>query len=394
MRYWIFLALALAPAAAQTLAGSWDATINVNSVSIPFRMEFAGSGTDIRGSFFNGDERLTSTSGRFAENRLTLHYDYYASTLEATLKDGALDGVYKRPTSSYPFHATLHAAAAPASGAPQIAGVWNIATASAKGEAAWTLIVRQTGSEVSGAILRIDGDTGALTGSWRGGKFVLSHFSGARPALFELTPQPDGTLEVVQNGRRKMTAVRFDEARAKGLPQPDDPARHTSVQDPSEPLRFSAPDLHGRTWSEADFRGKVTIVAIGGSWCPNCHDEAPFLVELYRKYHGRGLEIVELSFEEADQFRDPSRLRAFIQRYGIEYPVLLAGETSQLNAKLPQAVHLDSWPTAFFLGRDGRVRAVHAGFSGRVTGELHEEMVGEVTSVVERLLAETVTAER
>jgi len=57
-------------------------------------------------------------------------------------------------------------------------------------------------------------------------------------------------------------------------------------------------------------------VAIGGSWCPNCHDEAPFLESLYQQFHSRGLEIVSLSFEEADQLKDPARLRAFIARYG------------------------------------------------------------------------------
>jgi thiol-disulfide isomerase/thioredoxin len=40
------------------------------------------------------------------------------------------------------------------------------------------------------------------------------------------------------------------------------------------------------------------LVNITGSWCPNCHDEAPFLAEVYNKYHDRGLEIVALSFEE------------------------------------------------------------------------------------------------
>ena len=47
-----------------------------------------------------------------------------------------------------------------------------------------------------GAVLRVDGDTGTLTGSYRDGKFVLSHFSGARPALLTITPQPDGTLGI------------------------------------------------------------------------------------------------------------------------------------------------------------------------------------------------------
>jgi peroxiredoxin len=139
---------------------------------------------------------------------------------------------------------------------------------------------------------------------------------------------------------------------------------------------------------DARFREKVVIVAIGGSWCPNCHDEAPFLEELYRTYHSRGLEIVGLSFEEEDQLKNPTRLKAFIQRYGVEYPMLLAGQTEELQSKLPQAVNLNAWPTTFFLGRDGRVRSVHAGFAGKATGEFHRELKEELIALVERLLAE------
>ena len=79
-----------------------------------------------------------------------------------------------------------------------------------------------------------------------GGKFVLSNFYGARPLLLELTPQPDGTLAVVQNKDNPLTAFRSDVARAKGLPEPSDPSRFTSVKDPSEPFRFSFPDLNGK----------------------------------------------------------------------------------------------------------------------------------------------------
>ena len=92
--------------------------------------------------------------------------------------------------------------------APNIDGLWEIPTKSSKGESAWRFIVRQKGAEVSAAILRVDGDTGALTGSWRDGKFVLSHFSGARPNLLEVTPAADGSLKIVQNGRTQLTALR------------------------------------------------------------------------------------------------------------------------------------------------------------------------------------------
>jgi thiol-disulfide isomerase/thioredoxin len=390
--------LALPPIArAQSLAGLWDATVVVGGVDVPFRMEITGSGAGVKGSFFNGDEKVTSTSGRFTNGALALSFDEYETKLEATLKDGRLEGQYSRGTrgAPYPFQAKRFVAAPPADErVPSIAGLWNIQTKSAKGESAWHLIVRQSGPEVSAVILRVDGDTGTLTGAFRHGTFVLGHFSAARPMRLEIAPQADGSLSLVQNDERDkpLTAIRAEQALAKGLPQPSDPSRFTSVKDPTEPLRFSFADLNGKIVSNADdrFRGKVIIVDISGSWCPNCHDETPFLVELYRKYHDRGLEIVALSFEEAAQLKNPTRLRAFIKRYGIQYTVLVAGEPREASEKLPQTVNLNSFPTTFFLGRDGRVRSAHAGFPGKASGKFHEEAKQEMTHTVERLLAEAV----
>ena len=80
----------------------------------------------------------------------------------------------------------------PAGTVPDIGGLWEIEVKSPKGENAWRFIVRQSGADVSAAILRIDGDTGALTGRYRDGKFVLSHFSGERPYVMEAAPKGDG----------------------------------------------------------------------------------------------------------------------------------------------------------------------------------------------------------
>jgi thiol-disulfide isomerase/thioredoxin len=292
------------------------------------------------------------------------------------------------------FRATRYVAPArPAGEVPAIAGVWKVSgldAAKNKGEQAWRLIVRQSGSEVAGAVLRIDGDTGTLTGTFKDGTFVLSHFSGARPSLFELTPAKDGSLDVVFNTKTKLTAVRVSDARAKAEPEPIDPQQHTRMKDPAERFRFSFNDLNGKTVSEADPRlqGKVVLVSITGSWCPNCRDEAPFLASLYKKYRKQGLEIVALSFEEADQLANPTRLRGFIKEYGIDYTVLLAGDPDQLTEKVPQADNLNSFPTSFLLGRDGKVRAVHAGFPSPASGTFYTEAQRDLAAQVERLLAE------
>ena len=387
---WAFLTMNFA-AGAQPITGMWSAQITVNGAQVPFRMEFSGAGGSFKAWFFNGDEQVVSTSGTSGPTTILARFDQYNSRLEATLHDGALDGTYTRDGKVYPVHAVPYRKPAPlASPVPDIAGSWLIETGSATGEKAWHLLLHQTGPELSGAVLRVDGDTGALTGRYEDGHFVLSHFSGARPVVFVLTPGPDGTLTVLQNGKLKFTAVRAETARAKGLPAPDDPMQHTTLRDPKVPLNFSFPDLTGKIVSNTDtrFTGKVIILSLGGSWCPNCHDEAPLLEALYRKYRSQGLEVVELSFEEEDQLKNPTRLRAFRKEYGLDYTVLLAGEPSQLAEKLPQAVNLDTFPATFFVGRDGLVKAIHVGFAGKAMGKMHDELVAEINTTVTRLLAE------
>jgi len=382
------------------IAGLWDATVTVGSTPIPFRVEFSGSGSSVKGWFFNGSDREISSGGNFSDGVLTLNFDSYASVLKATLKDGVLDGQYVqrgRPLVIHAVRTPEHPVNGPAG--PDIHGIWYIENVNStkKGEKAWSLVVEQKGPEMSAAILRVDGDTGTLTGGYKDGKFVLSHFSGARPSQMFITPQSDGTLAVDLSGQHhegSMIAYRPEEAQAKGLAEPTDADHHTGVKDPSKPFTFSFPDLNGRIVSNTDaqFKGKVVLINITGSWCPNCHDEAPFLAEVYRKYHDRGLEIVALSFEEAEQLQDPTRLRAFIKEYGIGYTVLLGGETSSAKDKLTSAVDWDAWPTTFFVGRDGLVKGVHAGFPGPGSGELYRKEKEEFVATVERLLGDRISS--
>ena len=196
-------------------------------------------------------------------------------------------------------------------------------------------------------------------------------------------------------------SVRSNEARAKGIPEPPDPSRYTNVKDPVAPFHFAFPDLTGKVVSDGDaqLRGKVMILAIGGSWCPNCHDEAPFLSELYRDYRGRGLEIIGLMFEnDADPKIARPRVQSFIKRYAAQYPMLIAGTTQPsptsktIAEALPQLVNFGAYPTTIVLGRDGRVRNVHAGFPSVATGAEHGRHKQEVRELIERLLTEPASA--
>ena len=385
-----------------TVSGIWDGTIQYGDYKIPFQFELNQKGQNVAVAFFNGDDRVTSTSGKRDGDSLTVNFDHYAAHLDATVSNGVIQGSFGGKRSGmHELRATPHLVMAESNGkAPNIAGIWDLPTESPKGEHAWQLIVRQSGNSAQAAILRVDGDTGELTGRYANGRFVLSHFDGARASVLEIRPKSDETLDVeligFHNPTQHFTAVKLAQAKSQGLALPDDPDAHTKMRDWNEPLRFSFPDLSGKLVGNADeqFRDKVVIVAISGSWCPNCHDEAPYLAELYSKYHARGLEIVTLDFEEPEQLKDPQRLRAFIRKYQLPYTYLLAGEPSELNAKIPQAENLNSWPTTFFLGRDGRVRAIHAGFAAPASGPFHEALQKETAHRLELLSQETSTASR
>ena len=400
---------AISPAAwAGNLDGRWDATVKIQGNEIPFRIDFSGDGEHLVGTLFDGDLKVASTGGRLEKDALVVDFGHYLTRIKANLKDGRIEGTARRPVRARSLHRLLRvpahrhvAAPAPEGKVPAIAGLWEIPHKSPKGEKSWRFIVRQEGPEVAASILRVDGDTGTLTGTYKDGKFVVSHFSGSRPLLLEITPEKDGTLAINPRGaytaREKLVAYRPADARAKGLPEPADFNKHTTIKDPKEVFKFRFPDLDGHVLSNTDsrFQGKVIVAVVTGTWCPNCHDEAQFLVQLHRKYRDRGLEVIALDFEEPEQQEEGlTRARAFIKKYGVEYPYLLAGSPVEMWEKVPQANNLNSWPTTLFIGRDGRVKSIHAGFASPASGEFHRQTREEFTATVERLLAEDKTAAR
>ena len=432
----ISIATAQADNSASTIDGRWDANLISHGDSIPFRLDISGSGPTLTGTFYDGfDPYDGTTSATFENRKLVLNIEHYLTTITATLQDGKLVGNATTRSriggSTFDFEATRHVDA-PASGvhAPSIAGSWIIplSSPSAKGEKAFRFIVKQHGPEVAASVLRVDGDTGAYSGSYKDGKWVLSHFDGGRPGLIEVSLNDDGTLQIIQGGprppasiqecsnggstqtasagansspyseagptsgryARALTAFREDIAKAKGIPAPDDYDTHTTARDPNEKFTFNFPDVNGKLVSQNDprFEGKVVLAIVTGTWCPNCHDEAQYLVQLDKKYRDKGLAIVALDFEEPEQQGSLERERAFVKKYGVQYTYLIAGAPSDMWEKVPQLVNLNTWPATIFIGRDGKVKAVHSGFASPASGEFHADLEKEFTSRIEQLLAE------
>src|SRR3954470_6379 len=200
---------------AQSLDGRWDAALLNNGPAVPFRLDISGAGPTVKATFFDGSRPYESTtSASFKDGKLVLNIDHYLTTITATLNNGELTGTSSLGgpsyTLKYDFHAVRHVEpAAPASNIPAIAGSYEIPleTPSPKGEKAFRLIVKQTGADAEASILRVDGDTGAYSGRYENGKWILSHFDGHRPGVIEVSPGQDGTLQVIAHNEAFKRAI-------------------------------------------------------------------------------------------------------------------------------------------------------------------------------------------
>jgi thiol-disulfide isomerase/thioredoxin len=252
---------------------------------------------------------------------------------------------------------------------------------------------RQKGTDVTGTFLDAGGDLRYLEGIMDGDTLKLSTWDGSTHAYYFTALRRGDSLV---DGKYYAGPVNYSTWSAV-----KDSAAHLTDQfaitkwKKDAPFGFSFKDLDGHAVSFSDdrFRGKVVLVQIMGSWCPNCLDETRFLSKFYDEYRSKGVEIVSLAYERSTDFaRSVKAVRLFQQGFDVKYPMLITGVTvtdPQKAAKtLPQLDEIANFPTTIFVNKKGQIEKVHTGFSGPGTGEHYEEQKKEIYDEVNHLLAE------
>jgi cytochrome c biogenesis protein CcmG/thiol:disulfide interchange protein DsbE len=121
--------------------------------------------------------------------------------------------------------------------------------------------------------------------------------------------------------------------------------------------RPPAPDLNlpplggTRPVSLRAWRGKVVVLNYWASWCPPCRDESPLLERWQKRIESRGGTVLGV-----DALDVTSDARAFMRRYGLDYPILHDGDGHS-----QQRFGISGYPETFVIDRRGRIAAVRRG---------------------------------
>ncbi len=120
-------------------------------------------------------------------------------------------------------------------------------------------------------------------------------------------------------------------------------------------------------------------------------DETKFLTQWYKQNGNRGVEILGLAYERKSDFEYArSRVKKMKQKLGVDYDFVIAGVSDKAKASetLPALNKLIAFPTTIFVGRDGKVKRIHTGFSGPGTGIYYDQFIQYFNETVNELLSE------
>jgi thiol-disulfide isomerase/thioredoxin len=373
--------------------GSWRVALKVqDDKELPFIFTTTYNGIEIH----NAEERIPITDITIKDDSITIKMDVYEGFLKGKFTDEhTITGEFAKVSLNryVPFTATHGVNERFPNGKKDatatIAGNWETVFSPdvasdryiAKG------IFQQKGNMVTGTFRTTTGDYRYLEGTLTGDQLQLSTFDGAHAFLFTATVTDSTMVGEFQSGNHWKEPFVAKRNETYELP---DAKSLTYLKEGYDKFDFSFPDASGKVISLSDenLRGKVRIVQIMGTWCPNCLDESKYY-SAYAK-NNPDIQFIALAFEYAKtQEKAFSSIERLQKRLQIPYPILLAqfGTSNKQKAqeKVPMLNHVLSYPATIFIDKKGKVRRIHTGFNGPATGSKYLDFKKDFESFVNTL---------
>ena len=237
--------------------------------------------------------------------------------------------------------------------------------------------------KVGGALLIVMGVM-TVTGWMNGVTSYLSSF-GAAPAAQE-QPADQGAADA-ENGGGPDGGGPSDGASGSDRPSGGGSADAGAASKDGMRMAPNADlvlvDQDGTEHRLSDYRGKTVFLNFFATWCGPCPREIPDIEALYRDRGENASEVVVLGVANPKTSEHPQNsdvgvdeVEAFIDEYGITYPVLM-----DTTGQLFSSFGVSSFPTTFMIDKDGYVFGYAAGM---LTADVMDNIVDQTISGVRK----------
>lgn len=378
--------------------GTWRGTLTIQGKELPFVFDISKENGRHVFIIHNAEERIRLDSLTFTGDSVNIFFPIFDASFRAAYDNRRLAGYFTiHYASQYrvPFTAVYGQThrfipSDTTARVTDFTGTYAVKFINPTDTVPAVGLIRQKGNYAEATFLTPYGDYRYLEGNVANDTLWLSAFDGNHIYLFNATKKGDSINGTHWLGRTRSRPWKGIKDTAATLPPPES---LTYLKKGYDKLEFSFPNPTGKLVSLQDdrFRGKVVIVQILGTWCPNCVDETVFLADWYSKNKGREVEIIGLAYEQKDDFAYASnRVKALQKKLNVTYPILIAGvsEKSKASQTLPALNSIIAFPTTLFIGKDGKVKYIHTGFSGPGTGKYYQELTERFNEIVNNLLSE------
>ncbi|WP_307110032.1 TlpA family protein disulfide reductase [Streptomyces demainii] len=138
--------------------------------------------------------------------------------------------------------------------------------------------------------------------------------------------------------------------------------------------QLSGKTLEGKPLDVADYKGKIVVLNVWGSWCAPCRAEAPNLAKVAKDTKAKGVQFIGINTRDDN----PAPARKFEKEYNVGYPSLY-DPIGKLMLRFPKgSLNPQAIPSTIVLDREGRIAA-------RALTPLSEE---RLRAMLEPLIAE------
>jgi len=114
---------------------------------------------------------------------------------------------------------------------------------------------------------------------------------------------------------------------------------------------FTLVNLDGENVSLSDFHGQPVLINLWATWCGPCRIEMPTIQSRFEEYREEGFIVLAVNFDE-----QRTDVQSFRDEFRLTFQMLL-----DPGAEVQRLYRTRSYPTSFFVDRNGVIQAQHIG---------------------------------